>query len=445
MSLTPAMEKPSSIPSVHDAPSNDGNNSNKGSSSPNPQAGPPSPFGDYPEGGTRAWMTVGGASACLFVSFGWVNCAGIFQDYYQANQLSSYSPSDIAWIPAIQIFFMIFAGIIVGKVFDDHGPAILLAVGTFLHVFGLMMTSISSTYYQILLSQAVCSGIGASMVFFPAFTCVSTWFMAKRGAALGFVVMGSSIGGVILPIMLIKLIPQVGFGWAIRICAFLILALLIWANLAVRSRIPPTRRPFQLMAFVKPLTELPFALLTAAIFFFYWGMFIPMTFIVVEARTQGMSDHLANYLVPILNGASIIGRTVPNAMADKVGHYNMMIVMAAFTTIIMLGLWLPSSGNAATLVFTVLFGIASGAGIGLSPVLIAHISPLPQIGTRTGAAFSISALAALTGSPIGGAILTASHGSFKYTKIFGGVACGIGTVLFIASRVALAGWKKGRL
>lgn len=127
----------------------------------------------YPEGGQKAWLTVAGAAACLFVSFGWVNCAGIFQDYYQANQLSSYSPSEIAWIPALQIFFMIFAGVLVGKVFDDYGPAVLLATGTFLHVLGLMMASISDRYYQIMLSQAVCSGIGASMVFFPAFNCVS--------------------------------------------------------------------------------------------------------------------------------------------------------------------------------------------------------------------------------------------------------------------------------
>ena len=33
------------------------------------------------------------------------------------------------------------------------------------------------------------------------------------------------------------------------------------------------------------------------------GMFIPFTFIVEEARSHGMSDRLANYLVPILNGA----------------------------------------------------------------------------------------------------------------------------------------------
>jgi len=56
----------------------------------------------YPEGGAKAWLTVAGASACLFVSFGWVNCIGIFQDYYQTHQLKEYSASEISWIPSLQ-------------------------------------------------------------------------------------------------------------------------------------------------------------------------------------------------------------------------------------------------------------------------------------------------------------------------------------------------------
>ena len=73
----------------------------------------------------------------------------------------------------VLVFFMLFGGIFVGRIFDDFGPHHLLLGGTFLHVFGLMMTSISTKYYQILLSQAICSPIGASMVFYPAFNCVS--------------------------------------------------------------------------------------------------------------------------------------------------------------------------------------------------------------------------------------------------------------------------------
>lgn len=156
-----------------------------------PVASPGMDLKAFPEGGAAAWLTVAGASACLFVSFGWINCVGVFQEYYQTNQLKQYSASDIAWIPALQsrylitlgsesesltmmaVFFMLAGGPFVGKVFDDYGPRYLLAGGACLHVLGLMMTSISKKYYQFLLSQAICSAIGASMVFYPAFSCVS--------------------------------------------------------------------------------------------------------------------------------------------------------------------------------------------------------------------------------------------------------------------------------
>ena len=142
---------------------------------------------------------------------------------------------------------------------------------------------------------------------------------------------------------------------------------------------------------------------------------------------------------------SIIGRTVPNALADKVGNFNMMIIMSSFTTILILGLWLPATGNAALIVFAALFGIGSGAGVGLTPALCAQISPIKEIGVRTGTIFSISAFAALTGLPIGGQIIADSHGSFRYAIVFGGVSCAIGTALFILTRITLGGVKMAKV
>lgn len=57
---------------------------------------------EYPDGGATAWLAVAGATACLFVSFGWINAIGIFQEYYHSNQLHDYTPSAIAWIPSLQ-------------------------------------------------------------------------------------------------------------------------------------------------------------------------------------------------------------------------------------------------------------------------------------------------------------------------------------------------------
>jgi hypothetical protein len=89
---------------------------------------------------------------------------------YKVDDLHSIKSNLLTTI----VFFMLFGGPFVGKIFDDYGPRSLLFVGAFLHVFGLMMVSISKKYYQFLLSQAVCSALGASMVFYPAFTCVSS-------------------------------------------------------------------------------------------------------------------------------------------------------------------------------------------------------------------------------------------------------------------------------
>lgn len=113
--------------------------------------------------------------------------------------------------------------------------------------------------------------------------------------------------------------------------------------------------------------------------------------------------------------------------------------------VLIVAMWLPATGNAAEITFAALFGVASGAGIGLIPVLIAHISPIQDIGTRTGTAYAISSFATLTGSPIGGALISSSHGSFQNTKIFGGLCCAVGLVLFIASRVSLVGWKLAKV
>lgn len=143
------------------------------------------------------------------------DCAGIgaFQEYYQHELLPSYSASNIAWIPSLQIFFMtagvsfvpfpplsfvrfvypsffishlsscilnillstglpsIFdfdpQSLVFGTIYDRYGPRQLNFLGTLFHVSGLMMCSLGTQYYQILLAQGVCSGLGLSAILQP--------------------------------------------------------------------------------------------------------------------------------------------------------------------------------------------------------------------------------------------------------------------------------------
>lgn len=194
-----------------------------------------------------------------------------------------------------------------------------MLLGSFLHVFGLMMLSLCTQYYQIILAQSICSATGASFLFFAALIAVSTWFSRHRALALGITVAGASLGGVVFPIMVKRLEEAVGFGWSIRICAFLIFALCIVGNLTVTSRVPHDPTPLVLDDYWRPLKEKPFGLFTFGYFLFYLGFFVPYNFVILQARRYGMSPNLAPYMVSILNaGGQVVPRLLHTLEANQV-------------------------------------------------------------------------------------------------------------------------------
>ena len=103
--------------------------------------------------------------------------------------------------------------------------------------------------------------------------------------------------------MVTRLLLEVGFGWTMRICAFVFLFVLLLAMGTVKARTRPKAQPWELQAFVRPLGERLFLLNAIGNFFFFWGLFVPFNFIVLAAQYNGMSQDLANYQIAILNGA----------------------------------------------------------------------------------------------------------------------------------------------
>lgn len=104
--------------------------------------------------------------------------------------------------------------------------------------------------------------------------------------------------------MVQRLIVRIGFGWAMRSTAFLLLGLLIVGNLTLKSLLPPSQRKFVLVEFLQPFKEPTFFFLAISSFFIYLGGFLPFNFIITQAIADGMSIELAGYLVPIINAAS---------------------------------------------------------------------------------------------------------------------------------------------
>ena len=71
------------------------------------------------------------------------------------------------------------------------------------------------------------------------------------------------------------LIPKVGFGWAIRICAFLILGMLLLSNLTITSNLVHSPKPFSIMDYLNPIREFNFCILAVSSFFLYCKCYYP--------------------------------------------------------------------------------------------------------------------------------------------------------------------------
>ena len=119
---------------------------------------------------------------------------GAFQTYYRTTLLPSSSPSAISWIGTVQAWLLIVIGVLSGPLFDLGYFRSMLLVGNVLVVLGIMMLSLSTKYWQVFLSQGLCMGLGAGLLYIPSLAMVGVWFSKKRAVALGIVMSGIAVG-----------------------------------------------------------------------------------------------------------------------------------------------------------------------------------------------------------------------------------------------------------
>ncbi|KAL7936149.1 major facilitator superfamily domain-containing protein [Trichoderma chlorosporum] len=380
--------------------------------------------------GVKAWLQVLGSFFLYFNSWGIINAFGVFETYYEQQILSDISPSSIAWIGSVQSALLMVVGVISGPLFDAGYFYALLPTGTFLVVLGTMMASLSTKYYQIMLAQGICVGIGAGFLFVPSVALLPQYFQSKRALANGIAASGSSIGGVLFPIIFHRLEVKIGFPWATRTIGFLSLATcaISIGVMRLRFQLQDKRALLQFSAF----KEAQYSLFCLACFLGFLGFYNFLVYVQPFAiDTKIVDANLGFYLVAILNAASTFGRLGPNFVADHTGSLNMLFPALAITAVLAY-CWAAVHSTSGIIVLSALYGFFSGGFVSLIPVVMMTITKdLRQLGTRLGMCFALESIGLLIGTPIGGAILN-NTGSYIGVQLFCGsclAACAV--ILFI--------------
>jgi len=254
------------------------------------------------------------------------------------------------------------------------------------------MTSLCTQYYQFFLAQAMLFGFGVAALFLPGFATIALYFTKHRALALGITIGGSSIGGVAWPIILRRLLVDIGFPWTMRTAAFIMMPLLIFGCLTVRQPIdskPGKPKPKPDMSSMKTPA---FGLLAVFMFLASMGLFIPFFYITSYSTSIGKDPDMSFYLVSILNGVSLLGRILPGILADRYGAFNMIFVATLFSGVICC--FMTSATTMAGLVaIAAAYGLASGAILSLQGACSTKLVSPESYGAAMGSMMAVCSIA----------------------------------------------------
>ncbi|KAI9742105.1 MAG: hypothetical protein M1834_000495 [Cirrosporium novae-zelandiae] len=398
------------------------------------------------EKSTEAYIVLVGVWCSMILCTGIANTIGTFQAYLGNNQLKNYSSQQIGWIFSTHIFLFLLGGAQAGPLFDAYSLRPLLIPGYIGFVAAMMAFSACTEYYQFMLSFGILGGLSASILWTTGLATIGHWFYYKRAIATGLATSAGPIGGILFPILFEKLIPKIGFAWTVRTIGFICLAFGLMAITLMRPRLPPTRT-LRWNANFSSFTDIRFILTTLGMFALELAVLIPSSYITTYALYIGMPSSLSYQLLAYQNAAQILGRILPNWIADYWGRFNTMVLSSLPCAIVILVLWLKASTTASVIAFAVLFGLLSGTTSSLMAVCLSQLCRTEEYGSKYGITYLVISPASLIGIPIAGAILNEGGGGAKNSKNFQGliIFCGtfylLGSAFFALARIAGVGIK----
>lgn len=239
----------------------------------------------YPEGGWTAWSQVLAGNMLNALAWGYPATFGVYQLYY--TEKLRLPSAQISWIGSIQIFLTFALCTVSGRLTDAGYARQAVLVGCAIVVFGTFMTSLCTEYWQIMLAQGICTGMGLGVLFMPSVAIIGSYFKERRSLALAISATGTGVGSLIFPSTLQYLIPQVGFPWAVRCSAFVALAVAVIANVLLRPRLPP-RRSGPLLEW-EAFREGPYILFALGVFLYFMALYFGFFYVSGNVRSVAIA------------------------------------------------------------------------------------------------------------------------------------------------------------
>lgn len=234
-------------------------------------------------------------------------------------------------------------------------------------------------------------GIGTCMAYVPTMAVAPTWFDKRQGLAMGVIISGTGVGGMVWPPVLRAIIDSIGFRDALRIAGCISLSLVLLAGYTLRWE-PEFQNQVnaqtQGMSRVNGWMKIPlvnwrvartkrFVAQASGCFFQSAGYSTPLFFYAAYARTLGYSNTTATNFITVSNASNFVSRIVIGYGADRYGRINTLVLTTFFSAIAVFGFWLPSMFEDSTISSSSADGLLLHSPFSMVPLRV-HISRFSQ-------------------------------------------------------------------
>jgi MFS family permease len=302
-------------------------------------------------------------------------------------------------------------GVVAGGITDKLGPRIVLVLCAIILGAGYMLMSQIHTLWQLYLFYGVIIGIGMGGAWVPLLSTVARWFVKRRGVMSGFVLIGNSLGALIIPPIANQLLSI--YDWRLSYVIMGGLVILLVVSIAQFLKRDPaqiglipygennvtetvSRTGSDGFSFREAVCTRQFWLVFTMLICFGFTLFAVMVHIVSHVTELGISPAYAASVLATVGGVSIAGRVVLGSLDDRIGSRQVFII--GFILMTMAFFWIMFARELWMLyLFAVVFGFAHG-GIGASESpLVARLFGISSHGLILG----VAALGFMLGAAIG--------------------------------------------
>jgi MFS family permease len=364
---------------------------------------------------------------------------GIYQALYETlshepnNPFTGASPALIDLIGTTAVGIMTIGGPLAVGWAKTFSPRKVCLMGATIFTLAHILASFGTQLWHFALTQGVLLGMGTCLAYMTSVTIAPTWFTTRRGLAMGIILSGTGIGGLVWAPALKACIDAMGYRNTLRLTGAVSFVLNTSAGAAMtwepsRKAQNEIERRAQMTQirniFAVPLVDLRlmktrnFIAQASGAVFQGAAYYIPVFFFATYASTLGYSDTAGANFIALSNACNAIGKIVIGYAADRYGRLNVLLLTTIISAISALVFWVPSTllpfashqeaSRGLFIAFTIFYGVFASAYVALFPTSLVELFGPQNFASVNGFLYMLRGLATMVGTPVSGLLIRGS-------------------------------------